>query len=763
MAPGREYESEGVAMTSLVAEEFDRLFTVTLPPRPYPGLRPFEKDEWPIFFGRERMADAVVAQLLEKRVLMVHGDSGCGKSSLVRAAVLPKLEQESARGGIVWRTCSALPREAPLWNIAGALANLNGDDPGEERVLAIRRALNFCGDAPQALADLARRGPNDHVCILIDQFEELFEHARRHGPEEAQLLTAALIGFFADPPEGLYVILTMRSEFLGACARYKGFAEMVNGAQYLLPRMGHDDLLRAIREPATLYDGEVSRELAERLIADAGGTQDELPLIQHGLMLLHRDRVAAMAAASAGTPGNGEGHGAPPLWRLTLEHYRHEGRLAGLLSDHADTVMLEAEKALGATGTESRLVEDLFRALTDINAEGHAIRRPRTLAQLAAISGADESAVRLVIDRFRADGVSFLKPYGSDPIEGSELIDISHEALLRCWRRLAEPGDGWLIREFRNGLVWRSLLVQADSFEREHANVLSPMTTDERERWLRRRNARWAERYGGGWERVVKLIAASISERDARKKEDAAARQREQDAKLRVQRWKLLGAASTILFLIMILAYLKVSKETEAAKVQFQQAEAARQQNIANNDAVLKAQQTLAVLDKSVAELGRADPSAKGYAGLSRTIDKAKAELSAQVGYTASAAKPTANASAVSAPRVYIHIADNAQRLRAGTVERALEERDIGGGKIVVPGIQLVTAYPTRSVLRCFKSDECADEGKRLAETVNGLLRTPKVTLEDLSERYSQSKTIRAHHYELWFAPGEIALQGSGP
>ena len=102
-------------MTSLAAEQFDSLFAVTLPQRPYPGLRPFEKDEWPIFFGRERMADAIVAQLLEKRVLMVHGDSGCGKSSLVRAAVLPKLEQESARGGICWRTGAAMPREAPLW------------------------------------------------------------------------------------------------------------------------------------------------------------------------------------------------------------------------------------------------------------------------------------------------------------------------------------------------------------------------------------------------------------------------------------------------------------------------------------------------------------------------------------------------------------------------------------------------------------------------------------------------------------------------
>ena len=75
-------------MTSLGGEEFDTVFKVDLPPRPYPGLRPFKKEEWPIFFGRERMTDAIVAQLIGKRLLVVHGDSGCGKSSLIGAGVL---------------------------------------------------------------------------------------------------------------------------------------------------------------------------------------------------------------------------------------------------------------------------------------------------------------------------------------------------------------------------------------------------------------------------------------------------------------------------------------------------------------------------------------------------------------------------------------------------------------------------------------------------------------------------------------------------
>src|SRR5580704_18693598 len=84
----------------------------------------------------------------------------------------------------------------------------------------------------------------------------------------------------------------MRSEFLGECARFNGLAEAVNRTQYLVPRMDRDGLLRAIRRPAMLYGGIVSSELADRLISDVGGREDELPLIQHGLMYMWNTAAA---------------------------------------------------------------------------------------------------------------------------------------------------------------------------------------------------------------------------------------------------------------------------------------------------------------------------------------------------------------------------------------------------------------------------------------------------------------------------------------
>lgn len=78
--------------------ETDELFDFDLPRHPYPGLRPFEKDEWSIFFGREMISGEVVERLIEKQFVALHGDSGCGKSSLIRAGVMPRLERDHARG-----------------------------------------------------------------------------------------------------------------------------------------------------------------------------------------------------------------------------------------------------------------------------------------------------------------------------------------------------------------------------------------------------------------------------------------------------------------------------------------------------------------------------------------------------------------------------------------------------------------------------------------------------------------------------------------
>ena len=466
-------------------------FAVTLPARPYPGLRPFEIRDWPIFFGREAMTTEVIDLLAQRRFLVVHGDSGCGKSSLVRAGVQAQLAQEQTRSGHHWITVAMRPGDLPLWSLAEALAEAlaKGGDRGVVRDL--RRLLNRGRDAAGPLGQALGLAADQRLCLLVDQFEELFRFAKQRGGEEARLFTDCLVGLEGTPSPGIYLILTMRSEFMGHCARYEGLAEAVNRGQYLLPRMDRPALLRAIREPAKLYGGEVAPALADALIADAGGGQDQLPLIQHGLMLLW---------------------GRSQSRRLTLADYTAGTGLKDLLSSHADSVM--ARVTAGGDPARRMAVEHVFRALTDAGAQGRAVRRPQSFGELKAVSGANELVLREVIDAFRAEGVSFLTPYGGAPIANETRIDIAHEALIRCWRRIGDPETGWLKREFQDGLTWQSLRIQAEAFERDPAQLLSAAATLELTAWIRTLpSPQWTERYGDGFAEVQRLLDASQGER----------------------------------------------------------------------------------------------------------------------------------------------------------------------------------------------------------------------------------------------------------
>lgn len=755
----------------------DHAAGVILPPRPYPGLRPFRTAEWPIFFGRERMTDEVMSRLVRQRMIFLHGDSGSGKSSLLRAGVLARLEQGELGEG--WHTAACLPREAPLWNMAVALALLAGDGEDEASVLDWRRALNSGAGAAEAVGVLREARGAGPGCLLLDQFEELFQHARLYGRDEAVLLTQALTSLHDAPPAGLYIAVTMRSEFLGACARFSGFAELVNATQYLLPRMGHEDMLRAIREPALLYDGQVSRELAERLIADTGGNQDQLPLIQHGLMRLYLRQPRA-----AGAP-----------WQLGIADYPAERGLAGMLSDHADEVARRVTAALGP-GYE-RLVEDMFRALTEVNADGQAIRRPQTLAQLARVIGVSPEVLDRAIEAFGAEGVSFLSvSEGKDSARG-RLVDICHEALIRSWKDLGDLEDGWLIREFRNGLVWRAMLVQADSFERDPRNVLSPVTTGERQAWLTRRNEAWAERYGGGWLRVQSLIDASVAERERGEREqlerdrleaeraeqalcERARVEREQlesqrrEARSRLmRRWvAALGCLVVVLCAALYVAY----QQLQESQVQFASAAATRGLNESLQsqlDATLLRNQALEEALKmsastlteagsnlqSAVQGGDVKPAWRGR------LDAAASALDSQADRIKDVvdelARPVAPSAVPAAPRLYVHVPrDDKAEVNVGQLTLSLGALVVASRSVNVVGIERVAAYPSNAELRCFDSRECSDLGRGLVEAINKRLLKPEVRLVDLSDRYG-GKGLRANHFELWFPQGDIVRKAA--
>src|SRR5262245_57357452 len=390
--PGQRRSRRRAVTAFTTAEPLSRL---ALPADPYPGLRPFNRDEHRIFFGREEMIDAVIDALARKNLVVVHGASGSGKSSVVRAGVLPWLDIQQGRRRR-WLTGIRRPAGGPLRNLASALAERLGAAPGSSQTIDPAASWHTCLALGHTVLDdieglLSSKGTS--LCLLIDQFEELFRYAKEKSREEAALLTQLLCSLASErnPAPHLFIILTMRSDYLGECARFEGFAETVNACQYLLPRLDDFGILRAIHEPATLYGGTIEPAVGDRLLFTARREEDALPILQHALM-----RACAYARQRH---ASGEG------WTVTLADLQAIEGKDGALSQHADEVLTKIQ---AANPMHLKTAEWLFRSLTELEAEGRIIRRPQNIAELIGVAAGERSSVIAVIEAFRGPGCNFL-------------------------------------------------------------------------------------------------------------------------------------------------------------------------------------------------------------------------------------------------------------------------------------------------------------------------------------------------------------------
>jgi energy-coupling factor transporter ATP-binding protein EcfA2/predicted nucleic acid-binding Zn-ribbon protein len=513
---------------------------------PYPGLRPFEADQAHLFFGREEQCDDLLTRLARHRFVAVVGSSGSGKSSLVRAGLLPSLYGGfPVATGSTWKIALMRPGIAPIDNLASALnspdalglprgplppAPLSADGEGGEPIKS--EGLRPSG-SPQSNRELEggtpsnmgsppspvrgrggqggeglqgaeftvatlRRGPlglieaarlaglgdpearkGENLLVVVDQFEELFRFARPADSatrDERAAFVRLLIEAAGQQVEGLpsvpiYVMLTLRSDYIGDCSRYPELAAAISASQFLVPRLTRDQLKAAIEGPAAVGGASVTPRLLQRLLGDVGEDSDQLPLLQHALMRTWE----SWAAAGASGP-------------LDLPHYEKTGGTAEALSQHAD----EAFAELDAEG--QRVARLLFRTLTEKNDQQRGVRRPTELAQVAAVAAVTAAVVAQVVEVFRRPGRSFLMPPAGTPLEDSTVLDISHESLMRVWKRLRD----WVDEEGAAAARYRRLAESARLYEAGEAKLLSEPELSAATAWwtTEKPTAAWAGRHG---------------------------------------------------------------------------------------------------------------------------------------------------------------------------------------------------------------------------------------------------------------------------
>lgn len=257
-------------------------------PNPFPGLRPFREDENHLFFGRDEQTAELLKRLRLGRFIAVVGTSGSGKSSLVRAGLLPALRGGTmTAAGSAWEIVIMKPGGDPVANLARGLIEAelyDGEDP--ETAPRLRATLARSRNGLIEAVRQAHPGRSANLLIVVDQFEELFRF-RQHtavNEETATAFVRMLLTASGQQEQPIYVAITMRSDYLGDCAQIAGLAEAVNQGEYLIPQLKRAQRRDAIEMPIRVGGARIAPRLVQQLLNDVGNDQDQLPVPQHALM-----------------------------------------------------------------------------------------------------------------------------------------------------------------------------------------------------------------------------------------------------------------------------------------------------------------------------------------------------------------------------------------------------------------------------------------------------------------------------------------------
>ncbi|MGH2943503.1 MAG: TIR domain-containing protein, partial [Solirubrobacteraceae bacterium] len=397
---------------------------------PYRGLESFEEEHAELFFGRERDVQRLLEILKRSPLLCVVGPSGSGKSSLVRAGLVPRLRTGGLTDVKGCEVCLLRPGAHPLQALATQLAQLGAigsmqatldELASDRRTLQLAVSLVLGADAP------GRR-----VVIVVDQLEEVFTLCGDER-ERAQFFANLLHAASASQGQTL-VVLTMRADFYARCADYPELAQATARSLALVGPLDADGLRQAIEEPARRAGLFLESGLVRTILDDVGPDTGALPLLEHALLEVWRRRVGD---------------------QLTLDGYVQSGRVEGALGQRAESVFASF------TPHQQQIARRVLLRLTQPGDGTEDTRRRATRRELSPEDGDgfDEVLGRLVDAR--------LLTTGRDETE-QEVVDVSHEALIRGWPRLR----GW-IDDDRAGLLTHRRLTDAarewDALDREPA------------------------------------------------------------------------------------------------------------------------------------------------------------------------------------------------------------------------------------------------------------------------------------------------------
>lgn len=408
---------------------------------PYRGLFAFAESDADLFFGRERLVEQMAEDLGAHPFLAVVGPSGSGKSSVVRAGLLPRLRSTGAF------VATMVPGERPLAELEIALSRIASAPVPD-------LAENLAADAGGlgAVLGAVLPEPDRELVLLIDQFEEAFTLAN---PAERDLLMQSIFEALDDPAVPLRVVITARADFLGPILDHRIVGGQVRDHSRLVTPLDSEELHVAIVGPAETAGVAVESALAARLVSDAALSPGSLPLLQYSLTELYEHRADGV---------------------MTVDAYQRLGGMGAVLSQRAEEIYS------GLDAKDRSASRRLFSRLITPGEGTDDTRRRAKQFELANVSN----------DLLGAYGAARLIAFDRDPTTREPTVEIAHEALISKWPRLrnwiGEDRDGvrvlrrltastmeWEASNREDSELYRGIrLATVEEWADEHEAELSP-------------------------------------------------------------------------------------------------------------------------------------------------------------------------------------------------------------------------------------------------------------------------------------------------
>ncbi|MDZ7636036.1 MAG: hypothetical protein U5L72_17010 [Bacteroidales bacterium] len=460
---------------------------IIIRPNPFPGLRAFRPMKGISSLDGWKAPLKVVNRLKENGFAAVIGASGSGKSSMVLSGVIPALLKENAEGRKAWSYMVFRPGRNPIDHLASELSTLSaGAGFTQLNEVSVAASLHNRSEGLTDVVNRIRKNLRQQVVIVIDQFEEIFRFSspatRGTLGDDATDFIDLIVNAVQKPDQGLYVILTLRSEYVSECARFHSLTNLMNNSSYLLPHISYELLGSVVEDPVKVAGASIDRALIRLILADLTDKPGQLPVLQHLMMRLWNQWSRA-------------GDVSRPI---SVSDYEAVGQVKGAISQHAG-------QALESLDERHRYVcSRLFRTITTRSDDGRELRKPERVLAIAAQTGCTEQEIIDVANVFQGPEYSFITPSKEVPLTRESMLDLTHESIIRLWGTLRS----WMDEEETSVKLYLKLAAAAEQYQEGNGKLWMAPDLLVALRWREENKPAlaWAEKIDPAFERTMLFL-----------------------------------------------------------------------------------------------------------------------------------------------------------------------------------------------------------------------------------------------------------------